>query len=269
MFSPYYAAARRRGDADPREHCALNVALYSRGKHWALTERPRAALEQSESMLGIGPSAMRWDGGALTVDIDELAVPRFTRLRGQIKIFPRALTTCVNELDPGGGHYWWPIAPVARVEVAMNNPALNWSGSGYLDSNWGARALEDDFSTWTWSRADMADGAAALYDAQRRHRGPISLAYRFDKTGTAEAFELPPVMKLPATGWRMARPTRSDGKTRVLRTLEDTPFYARTVIETQLLGAQVKAVHESLSLDRFRTRVVQMMLPFRAPRARR
>ena len=31
VFSPYYAWARRRGPADPLNHCALNVALYGTG----------------------------------------------------------------------------------------------------------------------------------------------------------------------------------------------------------------------------------------------
>ncbi len=267
MFSPYYAAARRRGDADPRAHCALNVALYSRGKHWALTERPASALTQATTALQIGPSVMRWENGTLIVDIDELAVPRFTRLRGQVRLSPQALTTSINVLHGDGGHHWWPIAPSARVEVTMSNPSMNWKGSGYFDSNWGARALETDFIDWTWSRADMRDGAVTLYDATPRVGKPVSLAYRFLNDGTAEPFVPPRIVQLPKTLWRMPRPTRSEDAAAVTRTLEDTPFYARSVMQTQLLGASVTAVHESLSLDRFRSRVVQLMLPFRAPRA--
>ena len=30
VFSPYYAWARRRGQADAENHCALNLALYRR-----------------------------------------------------------------------------------------------------------------------------------------------------------------------------------------------------------------------------------------------
>jgi carotenoid 1,2-hydratase len=40
VFSPYYAWARRKGNADPENHCALNVAIYSKGaSRWAMTER--------------------------------------------------------------------------------------------------------------------------------------------------------------------------------------------------------------------------------------
>jgi carotenoid 1,2-hydratase len=30
VFSPYYKWARRKREADPMEHCALNVSLYGR-----------------------------------------------------------------------------------------------------------------------------------------------------------------------------------------------------------------------------------------------
>jgi carotenoid 1,2-hydratase len=36
-----------------------------------------------------------------------------------------------------------------------------------------------------------------------------------------------------------------------------------------MFGTPAQAVHESLSLDRFRAPWVQAMLPFRVPRARR
>jgi carotenoid 1,2-hydratase len=49
-------------------------------------------------------------------------------------------------------------------------------------------------------------------------------------------------------------------------TLVDAPFYARSIIDTTLYGEPVEAVHESLLLNRFRSPVVQAMLPFRMPR---
>jgi carotenoid 1,2-hydratase len=66
----------------------------------------------------------------------------------------------------------------------------------------------------------------------------------------------------------MARETRSDTDymPRVRRTLEDSPFYARSLISTGLMGVEATAIHESLSLDRFRSGLVKAMLPFRMPR---
>jgi carotenoid 1,2-hydratase len=116
----------------------------------------------------------------------------------------------------------------------------------------------------------VRDGAALLYDVTRRDGSDLSLALRADADGVTP-FEPPPRAALPSTGWRVRRGTRCDAgfTPAVRRTLEDTPFYARSVLDTRLLGQDAVAMHESLSLDRFRNPVVQMMLPFRMPRARR
>jgi carotenoid 1,2-hydratase len=272
VFSPYYASARRRGRADPRNYCALNVALYgTRGKHWALTERGRASLFQSTRELAIGSSSVMWTGDALTIDIAELAIPRFRRLRGKVRLYPAALTDREFALDAGGRHVWRPIAPVARIDVQMEDPHLRWCGSGYLDSNAGSSPLEQDFASWTWSRAHTEDGAAIFYDAVRRDGEPFSLALRFDDAGGCETVTPPGMAPLPISGWRIHRRTRSEesGTASVLRTLEDTPFYARSLVSSQLLGKARLSMHESLSLDRFRSRWVQALLPFRMPRALR
>jgi carotenoid 1,2-hydratase len=278
VFSPYYARARRRGggQADPQEHCALNVALY-RAPHasaptgWCMTERGSAALARSATQLAIGPSALRWDGQALTARIDEVMVPWARRLRGTVRLVQQALADQPHALDPAGRHHWRPIAPCARIEVELEQPALRWQGSAYLDSNHGTRPLEQDFRRWTWSRAALAQGGTAvLYDVSRRDGSVLSLAQRFDPAGGARAFEPPAPAALPASGWRLARATRSDAgaasPARVLQTLEDAPFYARSLLRTQLLGEPVTAVHESLCLDRWAQPAVQWMLPFRMPR---
>jgi carotenoid 1,2-hydratase len=54
---------------------------------------------------------------------------------------------------------------------------------------------------------------------------------------------------------------------RIVRTLEDAPFYSRSLLDTRLLGSSAPAIHESLDLDRFRARWVQCLLPFRMPRS--
>jgi len=274
VFSPYYAWARRRSGAqrpaDPLHYCAINVALYgASGKRWSLTERGRSSLQRNADSLVIGPSSLMWDGNGLTVQIDEVTAPFPSRIRGFVRLHPLALVDNPMALDAEGQHHWRPIAPCARVEVSLTHPALRWSGPGYLDSNAGHGPLEDAFSDWTWSRANVHGGTAVLYDVNRRLGGKFSLAMRFDPTGAIEHFAPPSVIDLPGTGWRVKRETRSDNgyTATVLKTLEDTPFYARSILSSHLLGESVTAMHESLSLDRFRARWVQMLLPFRMPRA--
>ncbi len=273
MFSPYYAWARRGGPADPENFCALNVALYGAGgKRWTLTERGRGGLRRDRDTLAIGPSAVTWDGDCLGIRIDEVTMPIPTRVRGTVRVYPRVFTGKTFALDDSGRHRWSPLAPMARVDVALDKPELSWSGDGYLDSNDGDAPLEQDFTEWDWSRAKTPDGAAVLYNVTRRVGADFSLALRFSEDGATEHFSPPPRADLARTSlWRVPRRTRADadGTATVRETLEDTPFYARSVISADLLGKPVTAMHESLSLDRFRLPVVQAMLPFRMPRRRR
>ena len=270
MFSPYYAWARRRRDADPADHCALNVALYGRPGAWAMTERGRTALARNATSLAIGPSRLDWDGEALTVTVNESAAPLPKPIRGAVRITPSALTGACFTLDGAGRHRWSPIAPVARVEVALDRPDLQWSGPGYLDANDGDRPLEADFRHWDWCRAPTREGAAILYNAERLEGGEQSLALTISRDGSVSRFDAPPRAALAPTLWRLPRHTRADpgSSPRVRQTLTDAPFYARSVIDTRLGGEDVTAVHESLDMRRFTRPWVQAMLPFRTPRRR-
>ncbi len=247
---------------------ALNVVLYGRRKRWAMTERGAKALTVSATEMTIGPSRLHFDGSVLTVDLDEVTVPLPKRLRGQVRLYPAALPNQSFTLDASARHSWSPLAPVSRVEVSLTHPALRWSGPGYLDTNAGAAPLEQDFVRWDWCRAPTKTGATILYNAHRREGGEQALALQVARNGTLDRLAPPKLAPLPRTLWRMQQETRADaGFTPVLRQrLEDTPFYARSVIDTRLYGTEVVAIHESLSLDRFRTPVVQAMLPFRIPR---
>jgi carotenoid 1,2-hydratase len=234
-----------------------------------MTERGRRHLHQSETSLTIGPSSLDWNGDVLTIRIDEVTAPLPSRIRGTVRLHPGAFTDHAIALDPEGHHGWWPMAPCARVEVNLARPALRWSGPGYLDTNWGDTPLEESFTSWDWSRAALRRGTAILYDARYPDGGGQLVAIRCDPKGLVEPFDPPPSVALPSTLWRVARGTRAEAghAPGVRMTLEDAPFYARSVLSTRLLGQSVTAMHESLSLERFSAPWVQMMLPFRMPRA--
>ncbi|HSG88016.1 MAG TPA: hypothetical protein VLA56_02310 [Pseudomonadales bacterium] len=272
VFSPYYASARRRPDPRPERHSAINIGLYGPDRDlWAMTERGERHMRRDADRFDVGPSSMRWEDGGLTVEIDEITVPIPRRLRGRIRLVPRALTGHAEYLDANGRHLWRPLAPVADIEVSFSKPALAWRGAGYLDMNHGSEPLEDGFRYWTWSRAPTtAGGGAVLYDAERRDGSHLNLALRFDETGRTESFTPPPRQPLATSGWRVPRSTRADAGTppRVIRTLEDTPFYARSSVAARLDGEDLQMVHEALDLDRFASRWVQTLLPFRMPRVR-
>ncbi|NJO37977.1 MAG: carotenoid 1,2-hydratase [Rhizobiales bacterium] len=295
VFSPYYALARRRGRGEPANFVALNVALYGAGHNrWCMTERGRSALTRERTRLTIGPSMLRSEGDDLVITIDETTVPWPRRLKGEVRVTPAALTTRTFDLDDEGRHRWSPIAPRCRLQVAMDRPSIHWRGNGYLDRNQGERPLEDDFSCWDWSRAQVNDDTVILYDITRRDGGQHAIGLRVDRQGRCLDIEPPPRSPLPPTIWRVPRSTqcgckahlpgcarrlpwnegrgahgtRTPCSARIVDTLEDTPFYSRSIIETHLLGQLTIAMHESLSLDRFRQRWVHLLLPFRMPRRR-
>ncbi len=246
---------------------AINVALYGRrGARWAMTERTALALDRGVDHFRVGPSSLSWQGDSLVIEIDEIAVPIPKRLRGQVRVFPTALAETAFVLDPNARHRWRPIAPLARVEAAFSHPALNWTGRGYVDSNAGSESLEEGFSHWHWSRADLEDGCALLYEPTARDGSSRVVAVRYGANGRHEQFDAPAEVGLPRTLWGIDRATRSQGEARVVQTLLDTPFYARSVVETQLLGATGAGVHESLDLERFSSRWVKLLLPWRMPR---
>jgi len=267
VFSPYYAAARRRGQAPAAEHCAVNLALYGTGGHrWAMTERGGRHVQRSADHLAIGPSRLQWHGDRLVIDVDEITAPWPSRLRGRIELQARSLTAIDLPLDDAGRHHWTPIAPSARVSVSLDKPGLQWAGTGYLDANAGSRPLADDFTRWHWCRAALGQGHTAItYDVQRRDGSQQALALAIDAAGGLQLLDPPPESRLPTARWGVARPTRG-ADPRLLMTMEDGPFYNRSLIETTLLGQRVRAVHESLSLQRFAQRWVQAMLPFKMPR---
>ena len=272
VFSPYYAWARRRGGGDPTRHVSLNVALSGPpgrffGGRWTMTERDSAALVRDTTTLALGPSSLRWDGKGLHVRIDERGAPLPRRVRGNVWLHPRAVEGTAYALDAGGRHRWSPIAPVARVEVALEQPSVHWSGEAYFDHNEGDAPLEEDFRRWDWSRATTRDGTAILYDIERKDGTSLSWGGRYSRLGGMTALEPPEPARLPPTLWRLPRATRAEGgEARVIRTLLDAPFYARSILRTRIGDEEVTAMHESLSLERFSLPIVQAMLPFRVPR---
>ena len=236
-----------------------------------MTERGARQVDREQSLLSIGPSAMCWTGDALQIAIDEICAPLPRRLRGSIRLTPSALSERTFELDAAGMHRWTPLAPRARIEVQLSNPALAWSGTGYFDSNSGAAPLEDAFDAWTWSRASLAERTVVLYDFKARDSALRSMALEIDRHGQIEEMDIPPLVSLPSTRWLLTRQTRADAaaSVRVARTLEDGPFYSRSLLQTPVLGRRASAIHESLSLDRFRSPWVRCLLPFRMPRVAR
>jgi carotenoid 1,2-hydratase len=271
VFSPYYRQAWRRGRGRADDHCALNVALYSPGaRRWAMTERGHLDVQRAPHRFAIGPSSLQWRDGGLDIQVDEVANPLPQRVRGTVRVTPQGLNRGLHALDDAGRHRWGPIAACARVEVDFDAPGLRWQGHAYLDSNEGDEPITEPFTTWDWLRAPLPDGSTAVvYDVrQSGGRADRLIGLRFRPDGSSEPLPVPARHAVAHSGWRIARSVRSQdaAAASVRQTLEDTPFYARSVVRTRLDGHDVDAMHETLSASRFASPLVQAMLPWRMPR---
>ena len=270
VFSPYYFAARAAGPSDPMAHCCLNVCLYLPGASaWTMTERGEREVTRSAERFAIGPSALDWDGVRLRISVDERTAVLNRPLRGEIVVTPGALARQVFALGAAGRHLWRPMSVDARVKARFEAPGVTWSGSGYLDHNAGSAPLDRDFRLWDWSRvaADEAGRAQVFYAALGADGTRTELALELGPDG-ARPIPPPPRRRLAPTIWGLARETRGCGPVRVVRTFEDTPFYARTSLRSRAPGRPPRAMmHERLALDRFRTPAMQWALPYRIPRS--
>ncbi|MDB4941244.1 MAG: crtC [Labilithrix sp.] len=268
VFSPRWARTRRsRPRASSLDFSTMNVSVRSRGdSRWALTEHGASAVTREGSALAIGRSRIENHGGVLVAHLDERCAPWGTPLRGTVRMFPLAEACETYALDHGKLHTWSPRVPVARIEVELEEPRLSFAGTGYLDTNAGETALEETFSSWAWSRVAGKGGRAAIaYDVTMRDGSATRLSLEVDERGELAPRPASPLHPLPPTRFGLARHGRGPAgePLRIVKTLEDGPFYARSVVATRLGGAPASGMHEMVSLDRFRAPWVQLLVPFK------
>ncbi|WP_439119880.1 carotenoid 1,2-hydratase [Marivita sp.] len=268
VFSPWY---RWSGRKSPEDHVCINVATYGAGGRFTMTDRGTPALRQTADTFTVGPSSMRWVNGQLVIDINEISGPPLvSRVRGTITVTPSAITSVELPLTEDGAHVWRPFGPVSDISVDLEAPGWQWDGHGYFDANFGTRALEDDFSYWTWGRYPAAGGSTCFYDATRLDGSELGSGFHFDPDGTATEIDLPPQLEFKRSLWAVRRETRGDYgfRPRQVMNMLDAPFYSRSMVETRLNGEKTVGVHEALDLTRFRSPLLKPMLAVRVPRRR-
>lgn len=267
VFSPYYYRSRQKHRGDPRQHSAINIASYGPGINaWSMTERGSRQLTVSPDEFGIARSRVAKDGDQLSIAIDERTAPWFMPLKGMARVEAHSANAQAFFLDAGQHHQWQPIAPIARISVALERPAIRWTGDAYVDTNAGTRPLENDFHSWHWSSVRSAGHSRIYYDVIERDNERHCLALSVDAENRLQRIDAPTANPLPRSGWGIVRESRHGKDTSVIQTLEDAPFYARSLLSVTDAGEPAVAMHESLSMQRFVKPWVRTLLPFRMPR---
>ena len=260
LFSPRYSVAARRGGL-PREHCAVNFALYRRGTRlrWVLSEYPVVALE-SPGLLRIGGSTLSYEDGRVHMEVDERTAPWGRRVRASVTLEPMTALGDEVQLVPGLPHWWQPMAPRARARLEVATEGVAVEGLGYHDTNHGAELLGARLPGWHWSRTHgehqtvvdyvLPDGAAPV----RVTAGPQGvLCERGDRLEAAPT---------ALTGWGLRVPRHLRAGSRVLgepRLLESSPFYAR--VEAREAG--LDTLGEVADFRRFHSPLIRWMAHFR------
>lgn len=247
----------------------MNAIIYGPDrKHWAMTERTWHQSAAIEGGIRVGPSQMQWVDDKLVVDIDEWTNPLPRRLRGRIEITPESLTRTGYVLHTNGRHVWWPAAPLGRASVTFSHPGFAFSGSAYIDTNFGDEPLEAGFDYWDWSRAEHPGTRPhdITYHLRQRDGAERTLALHRGDDGQLQQVPPPAIQTIKRSAWFVDREICADGNVAAVKTLEDTPFYARSRVTINDNSNDHVVMHEALSLKRFSARWVQTLLPFRMPR---
>lgn len=194
-------------------------------------------------------------------------MPHGGRLIGRAELRPLQFGEGPVHLDEAGRHRWWPVAPRAEAQVELDEPGLRFQGQGYHDANAGEEPLEAAFRRWTWTRAWTRQGVRLSYDTEPWEGPARRRTYHIGAEAPPEEDE-GQEQRLPWTLWAVGRRVRlpTGGRARLRRTLEDTPFYNRSMLELDLHGEQLLAVHETVDMQRWRRPWVQTLLPFRIRR---
>ncbi len=247
LFSSRYAASPA---ASPRQHAAVNFAVYERGRRlaWVLSEYPE--VEASQRSLRIGRSTFAYlPGRRLELCVDERTAPWGARLEAHLVLDALGPGLQPLELVPGLSHRWQPIAPRARAQVTVPSLGLELEGAAYHDGNFGDVPLGTDLAGWDWSRKSDERATVVTY----RPWGGDVLSVTVSDCGAEVRRAAAEQAPRARTAWGLDVPAR-DG-----RLVESSPFYAR--LETDSAGGH--ELGEVADFRRFRSPWIRWMARLR------
>jgi carotenoid 1,2-hydratase len=261
VFSARYSTAQKKGGR-PREHAAVNFALYDKGVRtlWALTEYGDLGVSPDGLALRIGRSQLRYDQHGLYAQVRDKTAPFMltqwgTPIDVELELRPEGPTLDEVRLVDGQSHFWRPIAARARAVVKVKSHGLVLEGAAYHDGNHGQVPLGFDLRGWEWVRRHDAQRTVVTY--RPWSPGPAILA---DVTGQRASLqrEQLPAPESVRSSWGLQVP-KSLGVAGKPMLMESSPFYARQEAwggGTHALGevADFARFHSVPWLAHFRTR---------------
>lgn len=261
IFSAKYSTSLKKGGL-PREHAAVNFALYHRGvrTHWVLTEYGDVSVSEDQKRLTIGRSWLQYEDGRLTAEVQDKTTPFMVTgwgapTRVSLDFRPEGPTHPEVQLVPGLSHHWRPIAARGRATVTLEHQDLVLEGRGYHDGNYGDVPLGSDLRGWEWVRVLGPDATEITY---RPWTETPAHVVRVTSTGASAT---PTELQAPETrrtnwGLRVPKALAVPGEPMLL---ESSPFYARA--ETAADGAH--ALGEVADFRRFHSPSVRWMASFK------
>jgi carotenoid 1,2-hydratase len=256
LFSARYSAALKKGGL-PREHSAVNFALYEKGVRWqwVLTEYQAASVEDDGRTLRIGQSFLSYDGDTVRAVVKDKLAPWGGRTEAHLEFKAQTPSHDEVRLVEGQAHFWRPIAVRGAAKVTLPGHELTLEGRGYHDGNHGEVPLGSDLRGWEWVRTHRPDATSIVYR-------PWGTAPAISVEASAARVDVQRVVLPPPsthrTGWGLQVP-RSLGPTEAPMLLESSPFYARLEShehETHALG-------EVADFARFHTPSIRWMARLR------
>lgn len=260
IFSARYSLAVRKGGL-PREHAAVNFALYERGvrRLWVLSEYGDVKVSDDSRTLHIGDSWLHYDQHGLKGEVRDRTTPFLLTQWGrpthvQLDVTAEGPTGQEHRLVDGLDHYWRPIAAKSRARVRVKSAGVDFEGAAYHDGNHGGNPLGSDIRGWEWMRIHTPQRTSVLYrpwDEVPPWRVDVS------ENSTLAVRANAPLEPHVRSAWGLKVPSELEGLKAQL--VESSPFYARLEAGTD----QHHALGEVADFARFHSPTVRWMARFK------
>lgn len=255
LFSARYSASLKKGGL-PREHAAVNFALYEKGLRtaWVLTEYQDVSIADDGRTLRIGASSLSYDADGFTMAVKDKTTPWGAPTEATLRFTPQVPAGPELRLVDGLSHHWRPICVRGEARVTVPTHEVDVVGRGYHDGNHGEVALGSDLPGWSWARTHHPDETRISY---RPWGAPAIEVTATPASLDVQRPSLPP-QPTTRTGWGLRVPAQLGPKLAPVL-LESSPFYAR--LEAHADGLQ--AIGEVADFVRFHSPAVRWMANLR------